>query len=54
MDNYFAREAEIMDIVYDLGKNKLRIFTFDRNIHYIVLFKYETIIFYVPLGSICI
>ena len=29
MDNYFAREAEIMDIVYDLERDKFRIFTFD-------------------------
>ena len=33
MANYFAREADIMDIVYDLDKDKLRIFTFDRNIY---------------------
>ena len=29
MNNYFAREAEIMDIACVLDKNKFRIFTFD-------------------------
>ena len=33
MNNYFAREAEITDIVYDLEKDKFRICTFDRNIY---------------------
>ena len=33
MDNYFAREAEIMDIVYELEKDSFRIFTFDRNVY---------------------
>ena len=51
MDKYFAREAEIMDIVYDLNKDCLRMFTFERNI---VLFKSEIIIFHVPLSSIYI
>ena len=32
MDNYFAREAEIKDIVYDLDKDYFRLFTFERNI----------------------
>ena len=31
MDNYFSREAEIMDIVYVLDKDKFRTFTLDRN-----------------------
>ena len=38
MDDYFAREAKIIDIVYsvyDLNKDQLRIFIFDRNIYYL-------------------
>ena len=41
-----------MNIVYDSDKDLFRMFTLDRNIYLFVLFKYETIIFYVPLGSI--
>ena len=52
MDNHFAREAKIMDIVYDLDKDKLRIFTFHRNFYSIFIFKCQTIIFYLNLGSI--
>ena len=39
MDNYFAREAEIMDIVFDLDKDQFRIltFAFDRNICQIII-----------------
>ena len=48
----FAREAEIMDIPYDLDKDQFRILIFDRNIYKIVFFKYETIILYIPQGSI--
>ena len=59
MDDYFAREAKIIDIVYsvyDLNKDQLRIFIFDRNIYYLsyLLFNCEIIILYVPLGSIYI
>ena len=33
-DNYFTREAEIIiDIVYDLDKDWLRIFTLERDIY---------------------
>ena len=32
-DNYFTREAEIIDIVYDLDKNKLRTFTLESDIN---------------------
>ena len=28
MDNYFAREAELMDIVFNLDKDEFRMFTF--------------------------
>ena len=54
-DNYFTREAEIIiDIVYDLDKDWFRIFTLEMDIYLIVLFKFETIIFYVPLRCIFI
>ena len=56
-DNYFTREAEIIiDIVhvYDLDKDWFRIFTLERDIYLIVLFKCEKIIPYVPLGCIFI
>ena len=48
MDNYFTREAEIMNIVhvYDLNKDYFRIFirgAFSK----LSLFKYEAISFYV-------
>ena len=33
MDNYFTREAVIMDIEYDLDKDYFRIFTLQRNIY---------------------
>ena len=45
MNNCFAMEAEMIDYVYDLDKVKFRIFTFDRNIYSIVLFKCESSIF---------
>ena len=54
MDTYFAREAEIIDIVYDLDTDYIVIFTFDRNIYLIVLIKCEIIILYVTLASIYI
>ena len=41
-----VREAEIMDIVNGFDKDLLRMFTFDKNIYFLVLFKCETIIFY--------
>ena len=44
----------IIDIVYDLAKDWFRIFALERDIYYIVMFKCETIIFYVPLGCIFI
>ena len=56
-DNYFTREAEIIiNIVhvYDLDKDWFRIFTLERDIYLIVLFKCEKIISYVPLGRIFI
>ena len=54
-DNYFTREAEIIiDIVYDLDNDWFRIFTLERDIYQIKLFKCEPIIFYVPLGCIFI
>ena len=56
-DNYFTREAEIIiDIVhvYDLDKDWVRIFTLERDIYLIVLFKCENIISYIPLGCIFI
>ena len=37
----------IINIVYDLDNDWFRIFTLERVIYYIVLFKCETIIFYV-------
>ena len=30
-DNYFTREAEIIDIVYDFDKDWFRIFTLERD-----------------------
>ena len=56
-DNYFTREAEIInDIVhvYDLDNDWFRIFTLERDIYKIVLFKCEKIISYVLLGCIFI
>ena len=54
-DNYCTRGAEIIiDIVYDLDKDWFRIFTLERDIYEIVLFKSENIISYVPLGCIFI
>ena len=54
-DNYFTRGAEIIiDIVYDLDKDWFRIFTLERDIYKIVLFKCEKTTSYVPLGCIFI
>ena len=53
-DNYFTREAEIIDIVFALDKNSFRIFTLERDIYQIGMFKCKTIIFYVLLGLIYI
>ena len=33
MDYNFAREAEIMDIVYDFDKDLFRVYAFDRSIY---------------------
>ena len=37
-----------MDIVYDLDKDKFKMFIFDRNIYYLWLFKGETTNFLFP------
>ena len=47
MANYFARESEIIDIVYDLDKDRFKTFTFYKSIYYIcysIYYKCETVI----------
>ena len=33
MDNFFARETKLMDIVYALDKDQFKMFTLDGNIY---------------------
>ena len=54
VDNFFAREAEIMDIVYDLNKYLLRMFTFEGTFTKLSWFNVKLLFFYVPPGSIFI
>ena len=40
----------MLEVVYDLDKYEFRIFTFNRDIYKIILFKSEANILYVPLS----